>query len=261
MKKIAIIGTGEVGTALGEAFTKAGYEVIAVVSKEKKKAEKCMKLTKCKRWSNDPREVAGIADIILITVRDEEIEEVSSVIKDRIKNHTVVVHTSGALPSSILHAKRRLSLHPIFSFKGLPLKKGTYFGIEGEVEVGKKLVNSLGGKYLIIDPGLKFLYHAGLTFVSSYFLTLLNIGMTLLQQAKINTPEEVVFSLLTSVLENAKKFGIKEAITGPVKRGDIGIVRKEAEVLKNKSKTIASLYELLYTQLKTIINSTSCNSL
>lgn len=254
MKKIAIIGTGKVGTALGEAFSKAGYKIVGVVSREKKKAKRCMKLTKCKNWSNDPKEIVKIADIILITVRDEEIEKVSSIIKDRVKKNAVVIHTSGALPSTILHAKIRLSLHPIFSFKGLSLKKGTYFGIEGEIEVGKKLVNSIGGKYLIIEPILKPLYHAGLTFVSSYILALLNIGITLLREAKIKNPKEITFSLLTSVLENVKKFGIMNAVTGPVKRGDISIVKKEMEVLKKISKNIGTLYELLYEALKIMIN-------
>lgn len=241
--RIGIIGPGRVGTALGETFKNAGYEIVGVVSRQREHAKKCMRVVGCKYWSANPQDIAKISDIILIAVPDSQIKSVAAELA--LPPETVVVHTSGTLPSSILGTKHSLSMHPITSFAGGKLPHGTYFGIEGEVEVGERLVKSIGGIPIIISSEHKALYHAALNFGASYLLTLLNTGAELLKISGINEPEKVILSLATSTLRNAKTLGIQNSLTGPIERGDTRVVEKEIKAIKEKALEDLEMYRVL----------------
>ncbi|MDD2890407.1 MAG: DUF2520 domain-containing protein [bacterium] len=279
--KICIIGPGKVGTALGEVFQKAGYEIVGIVSEEiskiknlpqsgitipkdyrprtcknikiiereqkkLKELQKCIKLTGCKAWSDNPRDLAKKADLVLITVPDSAIKGIVSEIRKAIKPGTILVHTSGSLPASVLEVKNGIAMHPISAFVGGKLLPGTYFSIEGNIKIGKKLVCSIGGIPIVISPKLKkVLYHSGLNFGAAYFVTLLSIGKELLELSGFEASEKVILSLAESVLSNAKQFGIKNSFTGPIARGDKRVVEEELKIVKESAPDIAKIYELL----------------
>ncbi|MFA5033693.1 MAG: DUF2520 domain-containing protein [bacterium] len=284
--KICIIGPGKVGTALGEAFQKAGYEIVGIVSekesniknlpqsgimipkdyrpracknikitereqKKLKELQRCIKLTGCKTWSDNPRDLVKKADLVLITVPDSEIKKVVSNIRSAIKSDTILVHTSGSLSASVLGIKNGIAMHPISAFVGGKLLLGTYFSIEGNIKIGKKLVCSIGGIPIVISPKLKkALYHSGLNFGAAYFVTLLSIGKELLELSGFKESEKVILSLAESVLANAKQFGIKNSFTGPIAREDKRIVGEELNVVKESAPAVAEIYELLIKETK-----------
>ncbi len=157
----------------------------------------------------------------------------------------ILVHTSGVIPSNILRVKHSLSMHPISSFAGGELPQGTYFGIEGDIEAGKKLVKSIGGIPIVISPEHKALYHAGLNFGAAYILTLLEKGCKLLDSSGIKEPEKIMLSLANSTLENAKKFGIKNSFTGAIERRDTKIVEDEIKAIKEMSSENLEIYKML----------------
>jgi predicted short-subunit dehydrogenase-like oxidoreductase (DUF2520 family) len=254
MKKIAIIGAGRVGTALGEAFKLAGYEIVGIVSRNYDHSKKLMKLTGCKYWTSNPQDVAKLSDIILISVSDSAIKLISNSLVPVISPETLLVHTSGALASSILGSRRALSMHPIASFVGNKLQKGTYFGIEGDIQDGKKLVKSIGGIPIIISHELKPLYHSGLNFGAAYILTLLNTGKKLLEISGIKDSEKVILSLASSTLHNAKKRGIKNSLTGPIQRGDIEIVEQELQGIKQFCPEMLEFYKILVRETEKLVN-------
>ncbi|MBI4723267.1 MAG: DUF2520 domain-containing protein, partial [Candidatus Stahlbacteria bacterium] len=160
-------------------------------------------------------------------------------------NDVVLVHTSGTLGASILGASQSLSMHPICSFAGGKLPRGTYFGIEGAVEIGERLVKSIGGIPIIISADVKPLYHAALNFGASYFLTLLDTGAKLLTSAGIKESEEVILSLAVSTLRNVKGFGISESLTGAIERGDVEVVQKEMQAMEKTSAEWLEFYKIL----------------
>lgn len=244
--KTVIIGPGRVGTALGEAFKKKGIEIIGIVSRNKEHAKKCMKLTGCNYWTSDPQDVAKIADLILITVPDSSIKDIVSRIKNIIKPTTVLVHTSGTLPASILCTTHSISMHPISAFAGGKLQPQTYFGIEGDIKIAKKLVNAIDGIPVVIPEGLvKPLYHAGLNFGAAYILTLLDIGERLMKLSGFKNSSSVILSLAESTLRNAKKFGVKSSFTGPIARRDAKIIEKELNSLRRLAPDVLKINQLL----------------
>ncbi|MCK4308291.1 DUF2520 domain-containing protein, partial [candidate division WOR-3 bacterium] len=214
--RIGIIGPGRVGTALGGAFKQAGYEITGIVSRNQEHASRCMRITGCEYWSSNPQDLINVraglkpalTDLILIAVPDSQIKNVVKKlfplreINSRITiqkegqlqgiaptpNKLILAHTSGVLPSNILGVKHSLSMHPISSFAGGKLPRGTYFGIEGDIEIGKKLVKSIGGIPIVIPSEHKALYHAGLNFGAAYILTLLEKGRELLELSGVKEP-------------------------------------------------------------------------
>jgi predicted short-subunit dehydrogenase-like oxidoreductase (DUF2520 family) len=279
--KICIIGPGKVGAALGEAFTKAGYEITGIVSEKKsniknlpqngitipkdyrpracknikitergqkklKELQRCIKLTGCRNWSDNPRDLVKKADLVLITVPDSEIKKVVSNIRSAIKSDTILVHTSGSLSASVLGIKNGIAMHPISAFAGGKLLPGTYFSIEGNIKIAKKLVHSIGGIPIVISSKLKkSLYHSGLNFGAAYFITLLSIGKELLELSGFKDSEKVILSLAESVLANAKNFGIKNSFTGPIARGDKKVVEEELSGIKESAPGVTKIYEML----------------
>ncbi len=244
--KIGIIGPGRVGTALGEAFKQAGHQITGIVSRNQEHANRCMHFTGCSYWSSNPRDLISRADLMLIAVPDSQIKSVVGTIHELpLQNDIILAHTSGVIPSSILRAKRSLSMHPISSFAGGKLPRGTYFGIEGDIEVGKKLVNSIGGIPIVISPEHKALYHAGLNFGAAYILTLLEKGCKILELSGIKEPEKVLLSLASSTLHNTKRFGIKNSLTGPIEREDAKIVKEELKAIEKMSPEDLKIYKLL----------------
>lgn len=254
--KIAIIGPGRVGTALGEAFKKAGLKIVGIVSLSKKDAKKCMKLTSCPYWSSDLRKVVPTADLILITTPDSAIKVIVPKIKSCMKDKTILVHTSGTLPAGILGTKNAVGLHPIAAFVGGSLLSGTYFGVQGDIKIGKKLVALLGGIPIVMPPKIiKSLYHAGLNFGASYVLALLSTGKELMELSGFKNSERVILSLVKSTVINAETFGINRSFTGPLSRGDIEIVKEELKAIKKLSPNTLKIYKVLINETKKHINS------
>ena len=255
--KIGIVGPGRVGTALGEAFKRAGYEIVGIVSRDRGHATKCMRFTQCNYWSANPQSLARISELIIIAVPDSKIGSIASRIAPFISTDTILVHTSGTLESSILGAKHSLSMHPVASFAGDRLPEGTYFGIEsvssGDIEIGKKLVRSIGGIPIVISARNKPLYHAALNFGAAYILALLNTGRKLLEISGVQEPEKVILSLASSTLKNAQKFGIKHSLTGPIERKDTKVVKAELKAIKEKSPENLEIYKVLTKETQKLI--------
>ncbi|MCK4352816.1 DUF2520 domain-containing protein [candidate division WOR-3 bacterium] len=253
MLRIGIIGPGRVGTALSKAFKCAGHKIAGIASRKREDALKCMKITGCDYWSSNAQDIAKISDLVLITVPDSSIKDVVKEIKPVLNPDTILVHTSGTLPANILGVKRSLSMHPIVSFAGGELPDKSYFSIEGDIDIGKKLVKSIGGIPIVISANQKPLYHSALNFGASYLLTILNIGCKLLKKSGLKSGEEVILSLAITALDNAKRLGIKKSFTGPIKRGDTEIIKKEINALKEMAPEVLEIYKLLTKETKKLI--------
>jgi len=249
--KIAIIGVGKVGTSIGIGLSKKGYEIVGVSDTNKEQALRCLRLTNTKFWSANPSDVAKLADIVFLTLPDSVIQKVAREILSSLKLYTILIHTSGALPSDILPKKKqikRLSMHPIHSFADIDNIKGIYWGLEGDkdaVEIGKNIVKDLEGKPIELNKADKALYHAGILMGGPYLLAIIGAGISILENLGIKDGLQVLLPLIKSVFQNLEKMGIKDAVTGPIKRGDIETVKKEIESLSKKAPQFLPLYKTL----------------
>ncbi|MFH2219146.1 MAG: Rossmann-like and DUF2520 domain-containing protein [Pseudomonadota bacterium] len=257
----AIVGCGKVGTALGVFLARAGYRAVGFTSRSLSSAKQAAKLVRSDRYSDVPWEVTRDADVVIITTPDGAIKETC----DRLSQHngiadnTIVLHCSGALPSTVLSvAKKRGvftgSMHPLQSFAAIDVDVNPFAGIiisvEGErqaVETAGELAADLGGTCVTIDTASKTLYHASAVTASNYLVTLLDLALRLIREAGI--PEQDAFKALKPLIEgtlsNIEKVGVIQALTGPIVRGDVETVEKHIEEIELRVPELLALYKTL----------------
>ena len=109
------------------------------------------------------------------------------------------------------------------------------------------LVEALGGEYFFIDREAKPLYHAGACVVSNYLVTLLDLGIKLLESTGIPSAmaSRALLPLVHGTINNVEKIGIPQALTGPIARGDIATVSKHLDCMRELAPELVKLYTVL----------------
>jgi predicted short-subunit dehydrogenase-like oxidoreductase (DUF2520 family) len=168
-----------------------------------------------------------------------------------------VLHTSGALNSSALKAVRDCgacigSMHPLQSFSGVavPPLEGKVFAIEGDsaaVRLARQIARALGGLPVQIAGGSKVLYHAAAAFAAGHVLAVEESATRLLMLAGMKRGEAVraLLQLTRQVLENFERLGPRAAWTGPLARGDYGVVAAHLAAMKRLPREFSNAYAVL----------------
>ncbi len=99
------------------------------------------------------------------------------------------------------------------------------------VDIAKKVVETLKGRYMVISPDEKPLYHLACVVASNHVLSILYLSSKLMEG---RIPEEEIINLALETLKKAEKEGIVQALTGPVERGEKEVIEKELEKAKEK---------------------------
>src|SRR5687768_4415334 len=117
--RLAFIGAGRVGTVLGTAFARAGWQVTAVASRSEERRRRFIELVPGVRAFVEPHAVLDEADLIFLTVPDDTVPVLASGL--RLYSGQGLVHTSGALPASVLGpamaaGTSAAGFHPLVAF-------------------------------------------------------------------------------------------------------------------------------------------------
>jgi predicted short-subunit dehydrogenase-like oxidoreductase (DUF2520 family) len=107
--------------------------------------------------------------------------------------------------------------------KGLQGLKNAYFAIEGEGDFIIPCLNSLGNPYFQLKADQKSQYHMAACIFSNYLVALMAFGSKMLEEISIdsNIGLKAMFPLVEATLNNIMTLGPKEALTGPIQRGDL----------------------------------------
>lgn len=259
--QIAIVGCGRVGTALAVWLHRAGYPICGLASRRLQSAQAVAALIGPRPCSQEPRTVTAEADVVFITTPDGAIETVCRQIAAAggFRAGSVVLHCSGALPSTILAPARQSgarigSLHPLQSFAAPSLDRNPFGGIivsvEGDgpaLQTAEALATDLNAHFQQILTEAKTLYHAAAVVASNYLVTLLDLAFTLLQGAGVSPGDAhgVLRPLIDGTLANVARIGPPAALTGPVARGDRETVARHLEAIGAKGTESLALYRAL----------------
>ena len=264
-RNVSIVGAGRVGTALGMALSKNGYQVRAVITKDLAGARRAAKIFGQKAFalSADPlnsisyKQTEGLirSSLILIATPDDVINSVArkmaaffeqNSLFTRSKMRRTVLHTSGALSSAELQPLKRLgfatgSLHPLISISdvhsGSSMFRDSFFCVEGDKRARSAAVSiarALGGKTFSIKSNSKALYHAAAVMAAGNMIALFDMAIKMLQRCGLSPrrSREVLLPLLKSSIANLETADPADALTGPFARGDVVTVRKHLAAIK-----------------------------
>ena len=200
------------------------------------------------------------ANVVVLAVRDGELAPLAErMARVRlVPPRAVVVHVAGAWGAGPLAALRGIcagvaQMHPLLSFASTRftpwLARGTVH-VQGDpvaVARARRLARLLGMRARTI-PGLDtVLYHAAAGLVANGGAALAAVGAKLLERAGVDkkVAPKMLGPLLRSVAENVEALGLPEALTGPVRRGDVGAVEKHLATLRAKAPEAVGLYRVL----------------
>ena len=169
----------------------------------------------------------------------------------------VILHTSGALDSRILEPLRAFgasvgSMHPLqtFSGVGVPPLEGRVFAIEGDpaaVRLARQMVRSLAGYILQLPVSGKAAYHAAASMAAGQMLAVVEASTTIMMSLGIKRRDAVraLLPLTRQVLDNFERLGPRAAWTGPLARGDYGVIAAHFAALHNFPREYRNAYNHL----------------
>lgn len=252
MDRIAIIGTGRLGTCLALALSRAGYALWAVAGRREEAAGALAeRIPGCLALSPQG---AVEADLVFLVVPDDAIAPVAASLPWRAGQ--AVVHCSGATEiAALAHAAKAGAqiggFHPLQIFsdpdRAIDLIAGSSVAIEGPPALETRLreiASRLGMDCIVLPPGARARYHGGASFAASFLLSMLHEAATVWASFGVDEASalKALLPLARGTLDAAQAKGIAPAQAGPVSRGDAGVVRRHLEAMQALGAEHADFY-------------------
>jgi predicted short-subunit dehydrogenase-like oxidoreductase (DUF2520 family) len=258
---LSIIGCGKVGKALGRLWTaKRTYLIQDVVNRSMESSRHAVSFIGSGRPVGNYAELRPAA-IYMIAAGDDQVVSCCEQLArtGKLSADSVVFHCSGALRSAELQAARQhgaavASIHPIRSFaepeQAAADFAGTYCGIEGDrraLDVLTQGFEAIGAKMVEIDADFKIIYHSAAVFASNYLVTLLDVAIEAYVKSGIprDTALELMNPLVQATVDNVLRLGTKNALTGPIARGDTDTAQKQQRAVADWNAQYGELYRQL----------------
>jgi predicted short-subunit dehydrogenase-like oxidoreductase (DUF2520 family) len=243
---VGIIGPGRAGVGLALALTGAGYTVY-LHGRHKKKVPAPLALTV---GEGDPPPAPpwiAQAGVVVLAVRDDGVRPLAeSLARARaVGEGHVVLHLSGvhgqeALGPLVSSRAALGSLHPLQTLaepeRAPERLRGAWAAVEGmprAVAAAERLAGDLGMRPFRIATKAKAIYHAGAVFASNYLVVVEAVAQRLLRHAGLSDADAwaALRPLVEGTFENLSRAEPREALTGPVARGDTATILRHLESL------------------------------
>jgi len=260
---ITIIGCGTVGSLMAYHLKKKGYLINCLINRSLDSAKRLAGRLQISNYGCELNIIPKETNLIFISTPDSSISEVAEQLsKCELKfNKLSVVHFSGALSTDILKPLLRkgaagVSMHPFQTFAKIhtltPVSGDVfncYFGLQASdpdgFELGKQLVHALGGKAMYIPKESKTLYHIAGVLISNYTVTLTHLASEIFSSLGLSQSEafQVFEPIMKQTLDNLKSSPhIYDALTGPIERGDINVLKKHLDELETQMPHLIPAY-------------------
>jgi predicted short-subunit dehydrogenase-like oxidoreductase (DUF2520 family) len=229
---VAIVGAGRVGNALARAATATGLRVTLLgrESFEERLAE---------------------AEVVLLSVPDGAIEEARDAVDVAAPRLRFLGHTSGATTLTSLANTRAqaFSIHPLQTVPdGDADLAGAPCAVAGAtpeaLALAEHLSRALGMRPFEVPEQARAAYHAAAAIASNFLVALEESAAELLREAGIENPRELLAPLVLRSAANWSERG-REALTGPIARGDEATIELHLEALAATHPSLLQTYEAL----------------
>ncbi len=248
IKRIGIIGSGNVATNLAIKFANTGIEFAQIFTRNQKSLNAA--ITRCR-----PNVIKDIArfdrylHLIIIAAPDDSIEKISK----EIPNEIPVVHTSGSVAiDSIANRSNYGSFYPLQTLtidndnKNIPIPiliEASNTDIESELI---KLAETISSQVSVFSSENRKKLHLAAVVVNNFTNHLYSEAEQYCIESGIS------FDLLKPLLkETARKVQTQSAgsiQTGPAKRKDMNIIEGHLNML-SENKDLRDLYQLISAQI------------
>ncbi len=211
---LRVVGPGRAGRSLQLALERAGWRALAPIGRDE-----------------DVAGAAAGADVVVIATPDAAIAEVAATVRP--SPGVAVVHLAGSLGLDVLAPhERRASVHPLVALPepvvGAERLVGAWFAISGDPVAGQ-IVGALEGRAITVADDKRVQHHAAAVIASNHLVALL--GQVERVAAEAGVPLDAYLDLARASLDNVAELGPRDALTGPVARGDWATVARHIDAL------------------------------
>lgn len=253
--RLSFIGTGALGTTLINALNELNYEIKSIYNRTESKAKALAEQVYVSISGSFPEQQDELGDVVFLTVPDSQVTEVSDKLvglgDSRFWEKKKVLHCSGVLTTDALKTLGDKgasvgAMHPLQTFSNQSTSKDfrdIYFSFQGDEEA-KKIVESmirpLGAKYVELSKEGKPHIHAAAVMAANYFATLVETSGRVAHSGGVSYEDatKLFFPLLRTMFSNVENSSPKDALSGPLKRGDIETIQTHLDLMRWDEKNI-----------------------
>jgi len=249
--RIVLLGSGNVATHLAKALIAKDEDVFQVYSKSLVNAQALANQIGAQSTDN-LAEIDQLADLYIISVKDDAIEEVASSLKS-VKG--LVVHTSGTVDIQVLtsHVQQAGVFYPLqtfskvkdVSFDHLPL---CIEAVNDDLLVKLKyLALKLSSQVYEIDGEKRKVLHVAAVFACNFANHLYAIANEILAKNKLDF--NIIRPLIAETADKVMTNFPAQVQTGPAVRNDKTTMNKHLAMLTDKPE-LQNIYQLLSDSIK-----------
>jgi predicted short-subunit dehydrogenase-like oxidoreductase (DUF2520 family) len=141
--------------------------------------------------------------------------------------------------------------HPLVAFadteRAVAALRGATVAIEGDDQLAAllaRMADAIGATAVRLAPGSKAAYHAAAVLAAGGFVALLDAIAELGRVAGLDERGALAIygPLIEQTLGNARTLGIRNALTGPITRGDRGTLDAHLAALRRDAPGVVDLY-------------------
>ena len=236
---LALVGPGRAGTTVAVALAARGWTPVAVAGRSIDAPSTVAAAERLGVPAVDVADAGREADLVVVATPDAAIADTALALAGGLRGGALVVHLSGACPVEELdklQAERPDveigALHPLQSLPSVELGverlPGSWCAVDGPPAV-ERLALSLGMRPFRVAAGERALYHSAATIASNHLVALLGQAVRVADAAGV--PPEALLPLVRASVDNVEALGARDALTGPVARGDVDTVARHLHTL------------------------------
>ncbi len=246
--RVVIVGFGRIGGVLALSLRDAGWDVSVLP----RSADSVRRAAALRVFLADHDDLRA-AQVCILAVPDSAVVPAMELVEDDLGPSTALVHCSGALPLSVFATAR--TKRPFGSFHPLAAVSDAKDSLAGHAvalastdkklhALLEKMAADLQMTPLEVPETGRSAYHAGAVLSAGLVVALLDAAVSSLEEAGLKREDamKALLPLSKSALKGVESRGLEKGLTGPVVRGDVGVVQAHLESLPPE---LGSLYRLL----------------
>ena len=244
IKKVVIIGAGNVATHLSKAIKNAGFEILQIVSRTVESARILGTLLDVP-YTCTPEEINTEADLYIVSVKDDAITTALSTFT--LPKDALVVHTAGSVSMDVLKefSSNIGILYPLQTFskaKNVNFKEIPVYIEANTQENTNKLLqfaSNFSDRAKEVNSSMRAQVHLAAVFACNFTNNLYSIASDILEKAGLGFDD--MLPLISETTEKIKTLHPGKAQTGPAIRRDSKVIEKQLNALEGREKEIYKL--------------------
>ncbi|MBL8924039.1 MAG: DUF2520 domain-containing protein [Myxococcaceae bacterium] len=245
-----IVGFGRVGGALARGLVKAKWDVALLP-----RSQDSVRRAALSGFRLADHDDLRAAQLCILSVPDAQVQNAAELVLEDLGPSAALVHCSGAhtlaaFGQAAIDSRRLLgSLHPLAAISDPtdPLEGHTAaLAATSPVLLAtlELVAKALGMNTMEVPETGRAAYHAGAVLSAGLLVSLADGAVAALEHAGLEREQalEALLPLMSSALRGLSTRGFARGLTGPVVRGDVGVVQAHLDALPPE---LGSVYRLL----------------